>query len=416
MTRLALALACLLAGTLVSTSRGSATSAAAGANIGAASILCEAAMQADAISEQAKALPCGAVKKQLAETLNSVPAEVWAHALKHSGRLGKQTMNMVGNWTRGNTLTEFCAREGQGTNTRLCSAKKALDACTAKKEEAGKKVTEAVAPEVKQDAERWWKGSEQQSREAANASDLCLGATMVYLCTGDANSNPCFSKGREPHQLKGGIPKVEQKTPAEVANFWTKAKTALCKAKTTARNIRTTIARFWAEVRDRSSTANKAPQFGVCTGYEGTTTDTGCLEYATTNTTEVFWMKTLLEAHDALLEAEHALAAANRTLDDVTRLTERVHDRHELLVAALTRENGAQARDAAEAPQSAGASAENENKGDAQRDSRKATRKDTTGEAGTAETQSSTDSAQFGKLGVKLDAGMTTFAGRHDNH
>ncbi|KAH8614427.1 hypothetical protein ERJ75_000688100 [Trypanosoma vivax] len=73
-------------------------------------------------------------------------------------------------------------------------------------------------------------------------------------------------------------------------------------------------------------------------------------------------MKTLLEAHDALLEAEHALAAANRTLDDVTRLTERVHDRHELLVAALTRENGAQARDAAEAPQSAGASAETKTK------------------------------------------------------
>ncbi|KAH8614426.1 hypothetical protein ERJ75_000688500 [Trypanosoma vivax] len=60
-------------------------------------------------------------------------------------------------------------------------------------------------------------------------------------------------------------------------------------------------------------------------------------------------MKTLLDADDALLEAEKALAAAGRTLDDVTRLTERVHDKHELLVAALNRENGAQARDAAAA-------------------------------------------------------------------
>ncbi|KAH8604405.1 hypothetical protein ERJ75_001722100 [Trypanosoma vivax] len=123
MERLALALACLLAGTLVSTRRGDATSAEAGANIGAASILCEAAMQADAISEQAKALPCEAVKTKLEETLNSVPAEVWANALKHSERLRKQTMNMVGNWTRGNTLTEFCDGEGKALE-RGCARRK----------------------------------------------------------------------------------------------------------------------------------------------------------------------------------------------------------------------------------------------------------------------------------------------------
>ncbi|KAH8603351.1 hypothetical protein ERJ75_001832300 [Trypanosoma vivax] len=63
MTQLALAMACLLAGTIVSTRRGSATSAAAGANIGAASILCEAALQADAIRQKAKELPCVAVKR-----------------------------------------------------------------------------------------------------------------------------------------------------------------------------------------------------------------------------------------------------------------------------------------------------------------------------------------------------------------
>ncbi|KAH8604396.1 hypothetical protein ERJ75_001723100 [Trypanosoma vivax] len=127
-------------------------------------------------------------------------------------------------------------------------------------------------------------------------------------------------------------------------------------------------------------------------------------------------MKTLLDADDALLGAENALAAANRTLDDVTRLSENAHNKHAALVAALTHENEARARDAAEAPQKAGASAETATKGDAQRDSRKATRKDTTGEAGTAETQSSTDSAHFGCLGVQLAAGMTTFAGRHANH
>ncbi|KAH8615095.1 hypothetical protein ERJ75_000620000 [Trypanosoma vivax] len=89
MTRLALALACLLAGTLVSTRRGSATSAAAGANIGAASILCEAAMQADAISEQAKATAVRGCEEAARETLNSVPAEVWAHALKTLGKVGE---------------------------------------------------------------------------------------------------------------------------------------------------------------------------------------------------------------------------------------------------------------------------------------------------------------------------------------
>ncbi|KAH8604403.1 hypothetical protein ERJ75_001721600 [Trypanosoma vivax] len=140
----------------------------------------------------------------------------------------------------------------------------------------------------------------------------------------------------------------------------------------------------------------QGPQLGVCVNYSGAGSDKGCLEYATQNTTEVFWMKTLLDADDALLGAEHALAAANRTLDDVTRLSENAHNKHAALVAALTRENGAQARDAAEAPQSAGASAETATKGDAQRDSRKAPRKDTPGEASTAETQSSTDSAHFG--------------------
>ncbi|CCD21039.1 hypothetical protein, conserved in T. vivax [Trypanosoma vivax Y486] len=206
------------------------------------------------------------------------------------------------------------------------------------------------------------------------------------------------------------------KATQAVTGIWPKTKTDLCKAKTADRNIRSTIARFWAQVRDRSGGGDKDPQLGVCADYGGTRSDKGFLEYATQNTTEVFWMKALLDADDALLEAEHALAAANRTLDDVTRLSENAQDKHEALVAALTRENGAQARDADEAPQSAGASAETATTGDAERDSRKATRKDTTGKASTAETQSSTDSAHFGWLGVQLATGMTTFAGRHAEH
>ncbi|KAH8614430.1 hypothetical protein ERJ75_000688400 [Trypanosoma vivax] len=181
MTRLALALACLLAGTLVSTSRGSATSAAAGANIGAASILCEAAMQADAISEQAKALPCGAVKTKLEETLNSVPAEVWDTALKHSERLRKQTMNMVGNWTRGNTLTSFCDGEGKGTRTRLCSAKRALDTCTKQQANAERRVTSAVEPTVGDASERWWKDSEA-NRDRQKTHRPCASVPRWSTC------------------------------------------------------------------------------------------------------------------------------------------------------------------------------------------------------------------------------------------
>ncbi|CCD20436.1 hypothetical protein, conserved in T. vivax [Trypanosoma vivax Y486] len=239
---------------------------------------------------------------------------------------------------------------------------------------------------------------------------------MVYLCTGAGNSNPCFSKGEETGKLGGGNADSSQSDADKVREVWPKAKTELCTAKTADRNIRSTIARFWAQVRDRSTGGNKGPQLGVCVNYSGAGSDKGCLEYATQNTTEVFWMKTLLDADDALLGAEHALAAANRTLDDVTRLSENAHNKHAALVAALTRENGAQARDAAEAPQSAGASAETATKGDAQRDSRKAPRKDTPGEASNAERQSSANSAHFGCLGVQLATGMTTFAGRHAEH
>ncbi|CCD19016.1 hypothetical protein, conserved in T. vivax [Trypanosoma vivax Y486] len=239
---------------------------------------------------------------------------------------------------------------------------------------------------------------------------------MVYLCTGAANSNPCFSAGKEGGALSGEDAHTGQGDAEAVAGIWPKAKTALCKAKRTDRNIRKTIARFWGQVRARSTGGNKGPTFGVCVNYRGADSDKGCLEYAAANTTDVFWMKTLLDADDALHAAEDALAAANRTLDDVTRLSEQVQDKHEALVAALTRENGAQARDGFEAPQSAGASAETATKGDAQRDSRKAPRKDTTGEASTAETQSSTDSSHFGCLGVQLAFGMQTFAGRHGEH
>ncbi|KAH8604409.1 hypothetical protein ERJ75_001721700 [Trypanosoma vivax] len=126
-----------------------------------------------------------------------------------------------------------------------------------------------------------------------------------------------------------------------------------------------------------------------------TSSDKGFLEYATTNTTEVFWMKTLLDADDALLEQSTPGRSKPHFGRRDTPQRERTRQAR-ALVAALTRENGAQARDAAEAPQSAGASAETATKGDAQRDSRKAPRKDTTGEASTAETQSSTDSAHFG--------------------
>ncbi|CCD18058.1 hypothetical protein, conserved in T. vivax, (fragment), partial [Trypanosoma vivax Y486] len=309
-----------------------------------------------------------------------------------------------------------CARGGQGTDTRVCSAKTTLDTCTAKAGEAADKATDAVEPHTKSETEKWWKESAQQSREAANAKNLCLGATMVYLCTGAKRSNPCFSKGKETSALEGGNPDGEQTSADKVQEVWPKAKTALCTAKTADENTRSTIARFWAQVRDRSTGGDKTPQFGVCVNYAGADSDKGCLEYATTNTTDVFWMKTLLDADDALQAAENALAAANRTLDDVTRLSENAHDKHEALVAELTRKNGAQARDAAEAPQSTGASAETATEGDAQRDSRKAPRKDTPGEASTAETQSSTDSAHFGWLGVQLAAGMTTFAGRHAEH
>ncbi|CCD20808.1 hypothetical protein, conserved in T. vivax [Trypanosoma vivax Y486] len=215
MMQLALAMACLLAGTLVSTRRGSATSAAKGANIGAASILCEAALQADAISAQAKALPCDAVKKKLEVTLNSVPAEVWAHALKHSGRLGRQTLALVGTWTASGTLDKFCARGGQGTDTRVCSAKAELDTCTAKAKEEEAAITEAVAPAHATAATKWYQTGERQSREAANAKNLCLGATMVYLCTGAAGSNPCFSKGTETGALSGGDPSGKSERQSE---------------------------------------------------------------------------------------------------------------------------------------------------------------------------------------------------------
>ncbi|KAH8604397.1 hypothetical protein ERJ75_001723000 [Trypanosoma vivax] len=253
MTQLALAMACLLAGTLVSTRRGSAAPAAAGANIGAASILCEAALQADQISAKATAMPCEAVKTKLEETLNNVTKAVWDNALKHSGRLGKRTMDMVGNWTGGNTLDEFCRRIGKRTEPRVYSANTALDTCTAKTKEAADKASEAVEPDVTQATDRWWKTNEQTSREEANAKHLCLGATMVYLCTGQVGSNPCFSKGKEPGELAAGNEKAGQIAAKKVAEIWPKAKATLCTAKTTERNIRSTIGRFWAQVRSRTS-------------------------------------------------------------------------------------------------------------------------------------------------------------------
>ncbi|CCD21190.1 hypothetical protein, conserved in T. vivax [Trypanosoma vivax Y486] len=181
MTQLALAMACLLAGTLVSTRRGSATSAAKGANIGAASILCEAALQADAISAQAKALPCDAVKRTLEVTLNSVPAEVWAHALTHSGRLGKRTLQLVGNWTASATLDKFCAGAGQGTDTRVCSAKAELDTCTKKATEAQTKVTEAVAPASATDTEKWWVTNDTH-RERQRTRRTCASVPRWSTC------------------------------------------------------------------------------------------------------------------------------------------------------------------------------------------------------------------------------------------
>ncbi|KAH8603331.1 hypothetical protein ERJ75_001832900 [Trypanosoma vivax] len=103
MTQLAVALACLLAGTLVSTRRGSATSAAKGANIGAASILCEAALQADAISAKAKALPCDAVKKKIEVTLNSVPAGGLGARAQTLGKVGEANAGAGGELEKGYT-------------------------------------------------------------------------------------------------------------------------------------------------------------------------------------------------------------------------------------------------------------------------------------------------------------------------
>ncbi|KAH8614440.1 hypothetical protein ERJ75_000687600 [Trypanosoma vivax] len=224
--------------------------------------------------------------------LNSVPAEVWAHALKHSGRLGKQTLQLVGNWTASGTLDKFCASGEQGTDTRVCSAKNELDTCTKKAREAKEKVTEAVAPAHAAEGTKWWVTSELKSREAANAKNLCLGATMVYLCTGAATVTHASARERK-EATQGRKRTSNQGDAGAVAGIWQRAKEALCKAKTADRNVRSTIARFWTQVRDRSGTGDEDPQFGECVNYSGATSDKGCLEYATANTTEVFWMKTL---------------------------------------------------------------------------------------------------------------------------
>ncbi|KAH8609873.1 hypothetical protein ERJ75_001158400 [Trypanosoma vivax] len=242
--------------------------------------------------------------------------------------------------------------------------------------------------------------SERQSRETANAKNLCLGATLVYLCTGEAKGNPCFSKGKETGALSKGNPHNDQCKAGVIAGVWQRSKRSAVHGKNSGQKYQEHNRTLLAQVRDRRTGGDKDPQLGVCADYGGTRSDKGFLEYATQNTTEVFWMKTLLDADDALHAAENALTAANRTLDDVTRLSENAQDKHKALVAALTRENGAHARDADEAPQSTGAGAETATKGDAQRDSRKAPSKDTPGEESNADTQSSTNSAHFGWLGV----------------
>ncbi|KAH8603793.1 hypothetical protein ERJ75_001785700 [Trypanosoma vivax] len=412
MTQLAVADGVPAWGTLVSTRRGSATSAAKGANIGAASILCEAALQADEISAQAKALPCDAVKRDRGDTEQRAGRGLGALA-QTLGKVGEANAGLVGNWTASGTGAVLRKRR-QGTDTRVCSAKNELDTCTKAATEAQREGHRSSCARHATAQTKWYKRV-SGNRASSDAKNLCLGATMVYVCTGADDSNPCFSKGaKEAHSAEETQTAVKERRRSR--SIWRKQRQSCARQKQRTRNIRSTSARFWAQERDRSSGGDKEPQLGVCANYGGTSSDKGCLEYATTNTTEVFWMKTLLDADDALHAAENALAAANRTLDDVTRLSENAQDKHKALVAALTRENGAQARDADEAPQSTGASAETVTKGDAQRDSRKAPSKDTPGEESNADTQSSTNSAHFGWLGVQLAAGMTTFAGRHAEH
>ncbi|KAH8603377.1 hypothetical protein ERJ75_001831700 [Trypanosoma vivax] len=342
----------------------------------------------------AQALPCDAVKKKLEVTLNSVPAEVWEHALKHSGRLGKQTLALVGNGTASGTLDKFCARQDKAL-THGCARRKMNSTHAQRRQRKRRRRSQKQLRQRTQQRQRNGTKRVSANRARQRTRRTCASVPRWSTCA-RARPTVTHASARARKQAHSGEEtQTAIKATEAVAGIWPKTKTDLCKAKTADRNIRSTIARFWAQVRDRRTGGDKDPQFGVCADYGGTRSDKGFLEYATTNTTEVFWMKTLLDADDACSSRE-ALAAANRTLEDVTRLSENAHNKHAALVAALTRENGAQARDAAEAPQSAGASAETATKGDAQRDSRKAPRKDTTGEAGTAETQSSTDSAHFG--------------------
>ncbi|KAH8604402.1 hypothetical protein ERJ75_001721400 [Trypanosoma vivax] len=139
-------MACLLAGTLVSTRRGSAASAAKGANIGAASILCEAALQRTK-SAHRQGTAMRRCEERLEVTLNSVPAEVWEHALKHSGRLGKRTLELVGNWTASGDWTRS-AQGRTGTEPRVCSAK--MNSTHAQEAREAQTRHRAVEPQHKQ--------------------------------------------------------------------------------------------------------------------------------------------------------------------------------------------------------------------------------------------------------------------------
>ncbi|KAH8609878.1 hypothetical protein ERJ75_001158000 [Trypanosoma vivax] len=72
------------------------------------------------------------------------------------GKVGEANAGAGGELDSQRDTGQFCARGGQGTDTRVCSAKNELDTCTKKATEAQEKVTEAVAPAHATKETKWY--------------------------------------------------------------------------------------------------------------------------------------------------------------------------------------------------------------------------------------------------------------------
>ncbi|KAH8613510.1 Trypanosomal VSG domain [Trypanosoma vivax] len=330
-------LACVVALALGWRECADAAPAVKGANMPFISIVCNLVQIAEVVKRDALV----DTEKEFFAALNAALGigrddAPWQWALNSgNARLAGIAQAAIGNWSAEEKITNETADSvcSPRAGTLACDAVKAFNEYSRTRMLAAQQATEAIAPDATKRRAAWRTTTQTESRKPKHSGTLCLAATAVYLCTGEAAENPCTVNGKDPEG--GPIKSGEQTDAGAVAEQWDKLNPAVCHAPHKNRTFHDgedehAIALVRYNLQDRKSGGGGKHTLGNCNNFNEDS-DTGCVGYESdvaSGKAYTAWMDNLRTATKALRAARSAYDLAKKHIDEIEQAKHRLQDAH----------------------------------------------------------------------------------------